>query len=56
VRRRLRDKKVKEELKMEHNVQYIASMLPSAMEMHRFIKVMKRDKVFESDTGFKIVS
>lgn len=31
-------------------------MLPSAMEMHRFIKFMRKDKVFESDTGFRIVS
>jgi len=31
-------------------------MLPSALDMHKFIKYMKRDKVFESETGFKIVS
>lgn len=41
---------------MENNVQYIASMLPSAIEMHKFVKYMKKDKVFESETGFKIVS
>lgn len=31
-------------------------MLPSALDMHRFIKFMRKDKVFESDTAFKIVS
>lgn len=41
---------------MEHNVAYIATMLPSAMDMHRFIKQMRRDKVFESDTGYKVVT
>eukprot|EP00347_Sterkiella_histriomuscorum_P014413 403360960 len=56
VRRRLRDKKHYEESQQEHRVAYIASMLPSALDMHKFIKVMKKDKVFESDTGFKIVT
>lgn len=41
---------------MEYKVAYVASMLPSALEMHKFIKYMKRDKVFESDTGYKIVT
>ena len=32
-------------------------MLPSAMDMHRFLKQMRRDKIFEApDTGFKIVT
>ena len=56
VRRRLRDKKLNEEKQMEYNVQYMASMLPSAMGMHQFIKVMKKDQVFESARGYKIVS
>jgi hypothetical protein len=56
VRKRLREKKFTEERLQEHNVAYIASMLPSAQDMHKFMKYMKRDKVFESDTGYKIVS
>lgn len=40
VRKRLKDKKA--ELKKQEylNVQYIASMLPSALDMHRFIKLL----------------
>lgn len=58
VRRRLRDAKTHEEQQQEYKVQYIASMLPSAMEMHRFIKFMRKDKVFESglNNGYTIVS
>ena len=56
VRRRLRDKKYEDERQLEYKVAYLSTMLPSALEMHRFIKVMKKDKVFESETGFKIVS
>ncbi|CDW84316.1 UNKNOWN [Stylonychia lemnae] len=56
VRRRLRDKKYEDERQQEFRVAYISTMLPSALEMHKFIKIMKKDKVFESETGFKIVS
>ena len=56
VRRRLRDKKQAEEQKVYYNVQYMASMLPSALSMHKFIKVMKKDQVFETQKGYKIVS
>jgi hypothetical protein len=38
------------------NVQYIASMLPSASDMHRFVNVMRKDKVFEATNGYTIVS
>lgn len=31
-------------------------MLPSALEMHRFVTVMKKDKVFETTNGYTIVS
>lgn len=56
VRERLRKQKQDEERISDHTVQYVASMLPTAMEMHRFIKFMRKDKVFESNNGFKIVS
>jgi hypothetical protein len=38
------------------NVQLIASMLPTAMDMHKFTRIMTKDKVFESDTGYKVVT
>ncbi len=57
VKKRLFDKKKHEEHKTHVNVQYMASMLPTAMEMHQFIKVMKKDEIFENQNkGFKIVS
>ena len=31
-------------------------MLPSAMEMHKFTNIMQKDQVFESPTGYKVVS
>ena len=31
-------------------------MLPSALDMHKFVKVMRKDKIFESNNGYKIVS
>lgn len=43
VRQRLRDQKIDRERQLEHNVAYMATMLPSAMDMHRFIKQMRKD-------------
>jgi hypothetical protein len=31
-------------------------MLPSALDMHKFVKYMRKDKVFESTNGYKVVS
>ena len=31
-------------------------MLPSALDMHRFVRVMKKDEIFENPRGYKIVS
>ena len=43
VRLRLKEKKYSHEKKLENNVAYIATTLPSAMDMHRFLKQMRRD-------------
>ncbi|CDW80784.1 UNKNOWN [Stylonychia lemnae] len=53
---RLRTSKSKKERDIEANVQYMASLQPTAIGMHRFTKVMRKDKVFESQNGYKIVS
>jgi hypothetical protein len=37
-------------------VEYMASMLPTANSMHKFLKCMKRDEVFERPDGYKIVT
>lgn len=37
-------------------VDFIASMLPSALEMHKFTKIMNKDKVYESRNGYKVVT
>ena len=31
-------------------------MLPTAIDMHKFTKIMEKDKVFESPDGFKVVT
>ncbi len=37
-------------------MQYLASMQPNAVDMYKFSKIMEKDKVFERDTGYEIVS
>ncbi len=37
-------------------MQFIASMLPTAMDMHKFTKIMTKDEVFENKEGYKVVS
>ena len=56
VRRRIRDKKLSEERQTEFNMHYIASMLPSAMEMHKFVRFLSKDTIFESNNAYKIVT
>ena len=34
----------------------MASMLPSALDMHKFERFMKKDEIFENPNGYKIVS
>ena len=38
------------------SVKYIASMLPTAMEMHKFTNIMQNDRVFEQPNTYKIVT
>ena len=56
VRTRIRDRMQTEEQDREFNVKYISSMLPSALEMHKFMRFMNKDKIFESKSGHRIVS
>ncbi|TNV81504.1 hypothetical protein FGO68_gene17176 [Halteria grandinella] len=56
VRDRIKVKKVLSEREEEVNVKFIASMLPSALEMHKFTNIMTKDKAFSNDRNFKVVS
>lgn len=55
VKQRLKSKKQKEEIEMKYNVLYISSMLPSALDMHKFKKCMSKDPLYEQKR-FKIES
>ena len=45
---------------MERNEQLhidlIASMQPTAMEMHKFTRMMNKDKAFEKESNYKVVT
>jgi len=56
VKRRLREKRSHEENVRNARVKYIAQMMPTAMDMHRFMKIMKKDEIFENPRAYKIVS
>ena len=56
VKIRLREKKHREETIIEKNLEYMATMLPSALEMHKFIKIMTKDPIFENEKSYKIAS
>lgn len=34
----------------------IASMQPTAMEMHKFTRMMNQDKAFEKESNYKVVT
>lgn len=55
VKRRLREKKLQEETHIENSLEYMASMLPSAIEMHKFIKIMSKHQ-FEHEGSYKIAT
>jgi hypothetical protein len=31
-------------------------MLPTAMDMHKFTRIMTKDKAFENENGYKVVT
>jgi hypothetical protein len=45
-----------EEIHTTANMKYVASMMPSALEMHKFMNFMKKDPLFEDRTAYKIVT
>lgn len=56
VRSRLLANKIKKNEEDHLNIQFIASMLPTATDMHKFTKIMAKDQVFENKEGFKVVT
>eukprot|EP00347_Sterkiella_histriomuscorum_P022627 403337769 len=56
VVQRIKDSKRETEKKHEAEVAYIAAMMPTALGMYKFEKIMKKNKAFESQTGYQIVS
>lgn len=38
------------------SIKFIASMLPSAMDMHKFTNMMQKDKVLEDPRAYKVVT
>jgi hypothetical protein len=56
VRRRIREKRRGTERRQELEIELIASMLPTAMDMHKFTRIMTKDKAFEHESGYKIVT
>lgn len=55
VRRRLKLRKREGESKQEQEVDFIASMLPTALDMHKFTRIMNKE-VFERQNGYKVVT
>jgi hypothetical protein len=56
VRQRLKEIKDEEQKTEDMSIQFIASMLPSAMEMHKFTSLMLKDKEFQSSNNYKVVT
>ncbi len=38
------------------HIELIASMLPTAMDMHKFNRIMTKDNAFEKESGYKVVT
>jgi len=38
------------------HMDYISSMLPNAIEMHKFNRIMTKDIAFEKESGYKVVT
>ena len=38
------------------HIDLIASMQPTAMEMHKFSRIMTKDKAFENESNYKVVT
>lgn len=38
------------------SIKFIASMLPSALEMHKFTNMMQKDRALENPRAYKVVT
>jgi len=56
VKNRLKTLRSKEQETEDMSIKFIASMLPSAMEMHKFTNMMQKDKVLEDPRAYKVVT
>jgi len=48
VQRRIRERKREKERDFDLRIELIADMLPTAMDMHKFTRIMTKDKAFEN--------
>ena len=44
-----------EKIEQQH-IDLIASMQPTAMDMHKFTRIMTKDKAFEKESNYKVVT
>lgn len=40
----------------QQHIDLIASMQPTAMDMHKFTRIMTKDKAFEKESNYKVVT
>ncbi len=56
MQRRIRERKREKERDFDLRIELIADMLPTAMDMHKFTRIMTKDKAFENESGYKVVT
>jgi len=56
VQRRIRVRKRETDRQHDLHIEFITSMLPTAMDMHKFTRIMTKDKAFENENGYKVVT
>ena len=56
VQHRLKSQRSKEQEHEDLSIKFIASMLPTAMEMHKFTNIMQKDRALEEPRAYKVVT
>ena len=56
VQMRILKRKQDVEKNEQLHIDLIASMQPTAMEMHKFSRIMTKDKAFEKESNYKVVT
>jgi len=56
VKMRILKRKQDVEKNEQLHIDLIASMQPTAMEMHKFSRIMTKDKAFENESNYKVVT